>query len=113
MSYTRITSFTSWLANKWCGNLFHLPLKFHNESIKDAHGNVFLHLMSTGVIVILACIFMGKDADGKYTGGLLWDILFYSNILHFVYCIILNQYYRYIAEMNGTLDRLKDQSSHE
>lgn len=110
MSIKRILSFVSWLANKWCLNLFHLPLKFHNESIKDAHGNVFLHLMSTGFIVILACIFMGKDAAGNYTGALPWDILFFCNILHFVYCIIRIQYDRYIAEMNGTLDRLKDQS---
>jgi hypothetical protein len=108
MYFKRIRSFLSWLTNKWCLNLFHLPLKFHNESVKDAHGNVFLHLMSTGFIVILACIFMAKDAAGNYVGGLLWDILFYSNILHFVYCIILNQYYKYISELNGTLDRLKD-----
>jgi len=108
MSFKRIRSFTSWLANKWCLNLFHFPLKFHNESVNSGSGNVFLHMMSTGVIVIAAASFMGKDAAGNYLGGLPWDILFFSNILHFVYCIILNQYYRYISELNGTLDRLKD-----
>jgi len=107
MSFKRIVSFGSWLANKWLGNLFHLPLKFHNESIKDAHGNIFLHIMSTGVIIVLACIFMVKDADGNYTGALPWDILLYCNVFHFVYCIILNQYYKYISELTGTLDRLK------
>jgi hypothetical protein len=110
MSFKRIVSFGSWLANKWLGNLFHFPLKFHNESVNSGSGNVFLHMISTGVIVLLAASFMGKDADGNYIGGLLWDILFYSNILHFVYCIILNQYYKYISELNGTFDRLKDQS---
>lgn len=108
MSFKRIIAFVSWLANKWLGNLFRLPLKFHNESVKDAHGNIFLHLMSSGVIIILAYTFMGKDADGKYSGGLPWDILFYCNILHFVYCIIMIQYNRYISELNGTLDRLKE-----
>jgi hypothetical protein len=63
--------------------------------------------MSSGVVIILACIFMVKDADGKYTDSLPWDILFYVNILHFVYCLIVNQYDRYITELNGTLDRLK------
>jgi hypothetical protein len=110
MSVKRILSFLSWLANKWLGNLFHLPLKFHNESIKDLHGNVFLHLMSTGVIIVLACIFMVKDADGNYTGALLWDILLYCNVFHFVYCIIRIQYNSYISEMTSTLDRLKDQT---
>jgi hypothetical protein len=108
MSYKRIRSFLAWLANKWLGNLFRFPLKFHNEAIKDAHGNIFLHLMSTGVIIIFACIFMTKDADGNYTGALPWDILFYCNVFHFILCIIINQYNRYIAEMNSTLDRLKD-----
>ena len=107
MSYTRIKSFLSWLTNKWVSNLFHLPRKFHNESVKDAHGNVFLHIMSTGVIIVLACIFMVKDADGNYTGALPWDILFYCNIVHFVYCLIVIQYNNYISELNGTLDRLK------
>jgi hypothetical protein len=63
--------------------------------------------MSLGVVIILAYSFMGKDADGKYTGSLPWDILFYCNILHFIYCLIVNQYDRYITELNGTLDRLK------
>ena len=107
MSFKRIIAFVSWLANKWFGNLFRLPLKFHNECIKDTHGNIFLHIMALGVIIILAYTFMGKDADGKYSGGLPWDILFYCNILHFVYCIIMIQYNRYISELNGTLDRLK------
>jgi hypothetical protein len=110
MSVKRIFSFLAWLANKWLHNLFHFPLKFHTESIKDAHGNIFLHLMSSGVIIVLACIFMVKDADGNYTGALPWDILLYCNILHFIFCIILNQYNRYISEMNSTIDRLKDQS---
>jgi hypothetical protein len=109
MSVKRILSFLSWLANKWFGNLFHLPLKFHNESIKDAHGNVFLHIMSTGVIIVLAYIFMVKNADGNYTGALPWDILLYCNLFHFVYCIIRIQYNSYISEMNSTLDRLKNE----
>ena len=108
MSFKRIRAFGSWLTNKWFGNLFRLPLKFHNESVKDAHGNVFLHIMSLGVVIILAYSFMGKDADGKYTDSLPWDILFLCNILHFVYCLIVNQYHRYITELNGTLDRLKE-----
>jgi len=108
MSFKRIFSFLAWLANKWLGNLFRFPLKFHNECVKDTNGNVFLHMMSTGVVIILACIFMVKDADGNYTGALPWDILLYCNILHFIFCIILNQYTRYISEMDATLDRLKD-----
>ena len=108
MSVKRILSFLSWLANKWLHNLFHLPLKFHKESVKDLHGNVFLHLMSTGVIIVLACIFMTKDSDGNYTGALLWDILLYCNIIHFVACIICNQYHKYILELTSTLDRLKE-----
>jgi hypothetical protein len=110
MSVKRILSFLAWLANKWLHNLFHLPLKFHKECVKDLHGNIFLHLISTGFIFIFACIFMVKDSDGNYTGALPWDILFYCNVFHFVYCIICNQYNRYIAEMTSTLDRLKDQS---
>jgi hypothetical protein len=108
MSFKRILAFVSWLANKWFGNLFRLPLKFHRECTKDAHGNVFLHIITSGVIVVLAASFMGKAADGEYVGGLPWDILFYCNILHFVYCLIVNQYHRYITELTGTFDRLKD-----
>jgi len=110
MSVKRIIAFGSWLANKWFSNLFHLPRKFHNESVKDAHGNIFLHIMSLGVIIVLASIFMVKDADGNYTGALPWDILFYCNVFHFILCIIINQYNKYISQLTGTFDRLKDQS---
>ena len=109
MSYTRIKSFLSWLTNKWCGNLFRFPLAFHKECLEDGMKNISLHLMSTGIIIALAFSFMVKDADGNYTGALPWDILFYCNILHFLYCIIRIQYNKYIAEMNSTMTRLKDQ----
>ena len=109
MSVKRTVAFVSWLTNKWISNLFRFPLKFHKECLEDGMKNISLHLMSTGIIIALAFSFIVKDADGNYTGALPWDILFYCNILHFVYCIIRIQYNKYIAEMNSTMTRLKDQ----
>jgi hypothetical protein len=121
MSYKRITSFTSWLANKWFGNLFRsflklhlLPLKLHKKCILDSIGNILIHITLTGFIVIIVCIVTPRDEHGKYqeVSG-YWDIALYAMAIHFLYCIIINQYNKYISDMNSTLDRLKDQSSHE
>ena len=118
MSYKRITSFTSWLANKWFGNLFRsflklhlLPLKAHQQCISDSIGNILIHITVVGFMTIIISIITPRNEHGKYQQvSVYWDIALYAIALHFVYCIIHNQYNRYIKEMNGTLDRLKDQS---
>jgi hypothetical protein len=108
MSYTRIKSFTSWLANKWCVNLFRLPLTIHAKCISSTMDNAISHCISFGILITLGNIFVKKDSDGVYQNTIYWDIALYLLILHFVYCLIVIQYNRYIAEMNSTMDRLKE-----
>lgn len=108
MSFKRIIAFGSWLANKWCLNLFRLPLSLHKKSTESNLDNVTYHGLACMIISLIALLVSSKDANGRYIVEWYWDALFYLNILHFVYCIIMIQYSKYIGELNSTLDRLKN-----
>jgi len=109
MSFKRIRSFLAWLTNKWLRNLFHFPVFFHKTCTNRTVDNLLFHAFSLMAIVIMAMMFAERDEGGKVLPvAWYWDGLFYVNILHFIYCCIVIQYDRYIAEMNSTLDRLKD-----
>ena len=107
MSFKRITAFGSWLTNKWWLNLLGLPLFLHKKSQESNLDNVTYHGLAFMCIALGAMMFSSKDANGRYVVEWYWDCLFYLNILHFIYCIIMIQYNKYISELNSTLDRLK------
>lgn len=116
MSFNRILSFAFWLGNKWLGNLFRsllklhkLPLKLHKKCISDGIENMLLNIMAAGFITIIVSIIHAISVERYQEIFGYWIITLCGIAIHFVYCIIHNQYNRYITEMNSTMDRLKEQ----
>jgi hypothetical protein len=103
MSFKRIGSFISWLLHKWFFNLFRLPLQLHRKCIKDWADNAMIHCIVFGITVAIASVLSVKDSTGNHQVPFYMDIMVYVFFIHFIYCIIRNQYDRYISEMNETL----------
>ena len=112
MSYKRIKSFVVWLFNKCFSNLIRLPIKSHVKCVNDGVYNLLTHIIWIGVIIFsFGCYLqftMAKDDWERHNTIGYWDfVCIVIVVLHYVYCLIAQQYGKYLSEISATMERLK------